>query len=131
MIMENRTPQVRSKAYLMEHCALCMASLAAFVHAAQMAALFGREIDRMKAAEQEADQEWIATTEEACRRQCDPDDLLAIWDDTAEEPADYDDHDSEADQPCRQSILDETGMRQIGWRSLSRTNPPPSGDNYL
>lgn len=67
---------------------------------------------------------WDAAVVEAARRGCDPEDLLAAWLDQADEPADFDDHDSEHDPRACQTILDELGMREVPLGYLSRCNPP-------
>jgi hypothetical protein len=67
---------------------------------------------------------WEAAVAEAARRRCDPEDLLALWQDDVDEPADFDDHDSEHDPRDCQGILDELGMREVPLGYLSRCNPP-------
>lgn len=88
---------------------------------------------RSIAAEQQAEVEadaadaadmWAAAVAEAERRHCDPEDLLATWQDQADEPADFDDHDTEHDPRDCQGILDELGMREVPLGYLSRCNPP-------
>lgn len=50
--MKKRTPQAQ---YLMESCALYLASLDAVAHVIQVTALFARESGRLAPAEQDAD----------------------------------------------------------------------------
>ena len=74
---------------------------------------------------------WDAAVIEAARRGCDPEDLVDLWLDQVDEPADYDDHDTEHDPRDCQGILDELGMREVPVSHLSRCNPPtPYTDNH-
>jgi hypothetical protein len=67
---------------------------------------------------------WEEAEAEAARRGCDPEDLVDLWLDQADEPADFDDHDTEHDPRDCQGILDELGMREVPISHLSRCNPP-------
>jgi len=52
---------------------------------------------------------WRAAEEEAQRRGCDADEVVAVWEDRATYIPDYDDHDSD-DPQAEQNILSENGM---------------------
>lgn len=67
---------------------------------------------------------WEEAEVEAARRGCDPEDLVELWLDQGDEPADFDDHDTEHDPRDCQGILDELGMREVPVGYLSRCNPP-------
>jgi hypothetical protein len=78
------------------------------------------------AAEDQAEEVamWEEAEAEAARRGCEPEDLVDLWLDQADEPADFDDHDTEHDPRDCQGILDELGMREVPVGHLSQCDPP-------
>jgi hypothetical protein len=82
------------------------------------------QVDEADAAQAEEAALWEAAEVEAARRGCDPEDMVDLWLDQADEPADFDDHDTEHDPRDCQGILDELGMREVPIAYLSRCNPP-------